>query len=75
MQSVPAYSQSPWLQKVFKALNLRTEEGHRTLLMFAFYTLMSMGIMWLEVSSAALFLAEYTADKLPLVYIFTALVG
>ena len=75
MQSDPSYIQSSWIQNIFKALNLRTEEGHRTLLMFAFYTLMSMGIMWLEVSSAAMFLNEYGSDKLPLVYIFTAVVG
>ncbi|MEM1253839.1 MAG: MFS transporter [Cyanobacteria bacterium P01_H01_bin.21] len=75
MQSNPSYIQAPWVQNIFKALNLRAEEGHRTLLMFAFYTLMSMGIMWLEVSSAALFLDEYGSNKLPLVYIFTAVVG
>lgn len=75
MQSELSYSQPSWLQKVFTVLNLRAEEGQRTLLLFAFYTLMSMGIMWLEVSSAALFLDEYGADKLPLVYLFTALVG
>ncbi len=75
MQSDPAYSQSPWIQKIFKALNLRPGEEHRTFLLFAFYTLMSMGIMWLEFSSAALFLAEYGANKLPLIYVFTAVVG
>ncbi len=62
---------SRWL----KALNLRPEEGERTLLLLAFYTLMSMGILWLEVSSAALFLEEYGAKSLPLIYLFTALVG
>lgn len=73
MQSELAYT--PWVQKIFTALNLRTEEGHRTLLMFAFYTLMSMGIMWLELSSAALFLEVHGTAGLPLIYIFTALVG
>lgn len=75
MQSDPVYTQSPWIQKAFKALNLRSGEEHRTVLLFSFYTLMSIGIMWLEVSSAALFLERYGADKLPLIYIFTALVG
>ena len=75
MQSTPSYAQAPWLQNIFKVLNLRTGEGHRTLLLFVFYTLMSMGIMWLEVSSAALFLDRYGADRLPLIYLFTALVG
>ncbi|MGD1855480.1 MAG: MFS transporter [Leptolyngbyaceae cyanobacterium] len=75
MQSAPSYAKSPWLQKLFSALNLRTEDGHRTLLLFVFYTLMSVGIMWLEVSSAALFLEQYGANWLPLVYLFTAFVG
>lgn len=75
MQSDLTRTPSPWLQKIFNVLNLRTEDGHRTLLMFVFYTLMSIGIMWLEVSSAALFLEEYGADKLPLIYLFSAVVG
>ncbi|MFG6096692.1 MFS transporter [Leptothoe sp. ISB3NOV94-8A] len=75
MQSDFSYSQPQWLQKIFTALNLRPEEGHRTLLLFTFYTFMSMGIMWLEVSSAALFLDKYGAKTLPLIYLFTALVG
>ena len=75
MQSAPSYSQPLWLQKLYSVLNLRPEEGHRTLLMFAFYTLMSVGIMWLEVSSAALFLEQYGASKLPLIYLFSAVVG
>ncbi|MEA5463699.1 HEAT repeat domain-containing protein [Leptothoe sp. PORK10 BA2] len=75
MQSAPSHSPPPWLQKIFTVLNLRPEEGHRTLLLFAFYTLMSMGIMWLEVSSAALFLEQYGANKLPLIYLFSAVVG
>ena len=75
MQSAPSYAQPLWLQKLYSVLNLRPEEGHRTLLMFAFYTLMSVGIMWLEVSSAALFLEQYGASKLPLIYLFSAVVG
>lgn len=75
MQSELSSPPSPRLQKIFAVLNLRAEDGHRTLLLFAFYTLMSMGIMWLELSSAALFLAEHGAETLPLIYLFTALVG
>ncbi|MBT9311678.1 Npt1/Npt2 family nucleotide transporter [Leptothoe kymatousa] len=75
MQSEFSSSPPVWLQKLFAVLNLRTEEGDRTLLLFAFYTLMSMGIMWLEFSSAALFLAEYGASSLPFIYLFTAPVG
>ncbi|MEM9486909.1 MAG: MFS transporter, partial [Cyanobacteria bacterium P01_F01_bin.116] len=75
MQSNLTYNQPPWLQKIFQVLNLRSEEGHRTLLMFAFYTLMSIGIMWLEAISAALFLEKYGAEKIPLIYLFIAVVG
>ncbi|WP_017301192.1 MFS transporter [Nodosilinea nodulosa] len=56
-------------------INLRPGEEERTLLMFAFYTATSMGILWLEVSSAALFLGAYGAASLPWIYIFSAGVG
>ena len=56
-------------------LNLRPEESERTFLMFAFYTLSSVGILWLEVSIAALFLGEYGAESLPWIYIASAAIG
>lgn len=56
-------------------LNLRPEESERTFLMFAFYTLSSVGILWLEVSVAALFLGEYGAESLPWIYIASAGIG
>lgn len=56
-------------------INLRPGDGERTFLMFAFYTATSMGILWLEVSSAALFLDEYGAASLPWIYLFSAGVG
>lgn len=56
-------------------LNLRPEESERTFLMFAFYTLSSVGILWLEVSIAALFLGEYGAESLPWIYIASAVIG
>ena len=62
-------------QKLLQVFNLRSGEGRRTLLMFAFYTATSMGILWLEVSSAALFLGAYGAQSLPWIYIFSAGVG
>ncbi|WP_199314141.1 MFS transporter [Leptolyngbya sp. FACHB-671] len=60
-----------WLQW----FNLRPEESERTFLMFAFYTATSIGILWLEVSAAALFLGEYGADSLPWIYIASAGIG
>ena len=64
-----------WQQKLFRVINLRPNEAERTLLMFAFYTATSMGILWLEVSSAALLLDKYGAAFLPWIYIFSAGVG
>jgi len=64
-----------WQQRLLRVINLRPNEAERTLLMFAFYTATSMGILWLEVSSAALFLGEYGASTLPWIYIFSAGVG
>ncbi len=58
-----------------KWLNLRPEESERTFLMFLFYTLSSVGVLWLEVSIAALFLGEYGADSLPWIYIASAAIG
>lgn len=43
--------------------------------MFAFYMLSSVGILWLEVSVAALFLGEYGAASLPWIYIASAAIG
>ncbi|MEM6835646.1 MAG: MFS transporter [Cyanobacteria bacterium P01_C01_bin.120] len=64
-----------WQQRLLRLINLRPNEAKRTLLMFLFYTATSMGILWLEVSSAALFLDEYGPDSLPWIYIFSAGVG
>ncbi len=64
-------SRGRWLN----LLNLRPEESGRTFLMFAFYTLSSVGVLWLEVSVAALFLGEYGADSLPWIYIASAGIG
>jgi len=43
--------------------------------MFAFYTFSSVGILWLEFSAAALFLREYGAESLPLIYIASTGMG
>lgn len=43
--------------------------------MFVFYTLSSVGVLWLEVSIAALFLGEYGAEALPWIYIASAAIG
>lgn len=62
-------------RRLLRWLNLRPEESERTFLMFAFYTMTSVGILWLEVSVAALFLGEYGAASLPWIYIASAGIG
>lgn len=57
-------------------VNLRPEESERTFLMFAFYTTTSIGLVWLEAITVALFLQEYSAeDGLPWIYIASAGIG
>jgi HEAT repeat protein len=65
--------QGDWVRKALQWVNLRPEEGERTLLMFAFYTATSMGWLWFEYSAVALFLDKYGAERLPLIYIVGAL--
>lgn len=67
---------SSWIQgRILQWLNLRPEEVDRTLLMFAFYTTTSIGLLWLEYSAIALFLKKYGAERLPVIYIASALTG
>jgi HEAT repeat protein len=70
-----AQTNRPLRHRLLELINLRPGEEERTLLMFAFYTATSMGILWLEVSSAALFLDKYGAATLPWIYIFSAIVS
>ncbi|MGB3266138.1 MAG: HEAT repeat domain-containing protein [Microcoleus sp.] len=62
-------------QGVLRSLNLRSEELERTLLMFLVYTLTSVGLIWLELSTVGLFLDEFGADKMPYIYIASAFIG
>lgn len=64
-----------WSRGLLDWFNLRPEESDRTFLMFAFYTATSVGVLWLEVSVAALFLGEYGANSLPWIYIVSAGIG
>ena len=63
-------------QRLLRWVNLRPEESERTFLMFAFYTTTSMGLVWLEASTVALFLQQYMAEEgLPWIYIASAGIG
>jgi HEAT repeat protein len=69
----PAWS--GWVDQLLKIVNLRAEESERTVLMFAFYTATSVGLSWLEASTVALFLGEYGAKNLPIIYVASAAIG
>ncbi|MDY6781181.1 MAG: Npt1/Npt2 family nucleotide transporter [Cyanobacteriota bacterium] len=75
MKSKNARSKSGWSQKLLKIVNLRPEEGERTLLMFAFYTITSVGLLWLEQTTITLFLQKFGAEGLPVIYIASAFLG
>jgi HEAT repeat protein/ATP/ADP translocase len=62
-------------QGMLRSLNLRSEEVERTVLMFLVYTLTSVGLIWLELSTVGLFLDEFGADKMPWIYIASAFIG
>lgn len=67
--------QGGWVRKLLDWVNLRPEEGERTLLMFAFYTATSVGLLWFEYSAVALFLDKYGAKWLPVIYIASAVMA
>ncbi|WP_204102606.1 MULTISPECIES: Npt1/Npt2 family nucleotide transporter [Spirulina sp. CCY15215] len=64
-----------WTKKLLNVVNLRPEEGERTLLMLIAYTITSVGLLWLEQSTIALFLEHFGAEGLPIIYIASALMG
>ncbi len=43
--------------------------------MFLAYSAMSIGVLWLEAAATGLFLAEYGADRLPLIYLSSTLLS
>ncbi|MBD2627628.1 MFS transporter [Trichormus variabilis] len=63
------------LARLLKWVNLRPEEVERTWMMFAFYTIVSVGLRWAEDSTVALFLGKYGAGQLPWIYIASAVTG
>ncbi|MGB3204100.1 MAG: Npt1/Npt2 family nucleotide transporter [Crinalium sp.] len=69
------YFRGGWGQGFLRWVNLRPEESERTLLMFAFYTTTSIGLLWLETSATALFLDKYGAELLPVIYIASSGLG
>ena len=62
-------------RKLLRWINLRPEESKRTFLMFTFYTITSIGLMWLEASAVGLFLEQFGADALPKIYIASSVIS
>jgi hypothetical protein len=62
-------------RSVLQWLNLRPDEAERTGLMFAFYTVTSVGLLWLEATAVGLLLGQYGAESLPWIYIAGAGLG
>ncbi|MBE9227637.1 MFS transporter, partial [Phormidium sp. LEGE 05292] len=71
----PLFNSRGWGRILLQGLNLRAEESERTFLMFAVYTTTSVGLLWLEATTVALFLEQYGSDKLPWIYIASAVMG
>ncbi len=70
------FIESEFGQRFLRWVNLRPEESDRTFLMFAFYTTTSIGLVWLEAVTIALFLDTYGAEEgLPWIYIASAGIG
>lgn len=62
-------------RKLLRWINLRPEESKRTFLMFTFYTITSIGLMWLEASAVGLFLEQFGAEALPKIYIASSVIS
>ena len=71
----PGFFSSGWGRLVLQWLNLRPDEGDRTLLMFFGNTITAVGLLWLEASTVALFLENIGAEQLPWIYIASAALG
>lgn len=79
-QALRPRAKNDWTHKLLQSLNLRPEEGERTLLMFGFYTATSVGLLWMEQTTTALFLQPpedggFGATWLPMIYIVSAMLG
>ena len=72
MASTTQASEKSGENSFLRWINLRSGEGNRTFWMFAFYTFTSTGLMWLEACSVEMFLTQYGAANLPLIYIASA---
>lgn len=75
MKTIRSRPRNDWRSKILKLVNLRPEEGERTFLMFVFYTITSIGMVWLEQAVVALFLERCGSENLPFIYIASAVMS
>jgi hypothetical protein len=72
---IPEFSSDDWGRRVLRWMNLRPGELGRTGSMFGFYVLTSIGILWFEATSSGVFLREFGANYLPLIYLASMLIS
>ncbi|MBW4512531.1 MAG: MFS transporter [Scytonematopsis contorta HA4267-MV1] len=63
------------LGRLLSWVNLRPEESERTLLIFFTYTLISVGLRWVEDSAVAMFLGKFEPFLVPWIYISSGAIG
>jgi HEAT repeat protein/ATP/ADP translocase len=62
-------------RKILRWLNILPGEVGRTLVMFLFYVMTSIGVLWFEASSNGLFLEYFGSASLPLIYIASTVIS
>jgi hypothetical protein len=75
MKTIRSRPRHDWRSRILKILNLRPEEGERTWLMLVFYSITSIGMVWLELAVNALFIKHCGSENLPFIYIASAIMG
>lgn len=75
MITSPDLQRDSLLSRALRVMNLRSEEAGRTFWMFLSYAATSVGVLWLEATASALFLEQYSADKLPLIYLSSTILS
>ncbi len=75
ISGIQEFSSDDLGRKVLRWMNLRPGELGRTSWMFGFYVLTSIGILWFEATSSGLFLREFGANYLPLIYLASMLIS
>jgi HEAT repeat protein/ATP/ADP translocase len=62
-------------RKILRWLNILPGEVGRTVLMFLFYVMTSVGVLWFEASTNGLFLEYFGSSSLPLIYLASTVIS